>query len=44
MQQVLPKHGAWDMKGKKFFIGIQISVWAIACFAPRNVLPEEVLR
>ncbi|XP_026819292.1 protein argonaute-2-like [Rhopalosiphum maidis] len=44
MQQVLPEHGVWDMKGKKFFIGIKISVWAIACFTPRNVLLEDVLR
>lgn len=29
--------GAWDMRGKQLFHGIEIKVWAIACF----VSPQE---
>ena len=32
------------MRGKQFFSGIEIRVWAIACFAPQRVVREDALR
>ena len=43
-QQALPNQGVWDMRGKQFFMGVQISQWAIACFAPQRTVREEALR
>uniref|UniRef100_A0A8C1QDN6 Argonaute RISC component 1 n=1 Tax=Cyprinus carpio TaxID=7962 RepID=A0A8C1QDN6_CYPCA len=39
-----PNQGVWDMRGKQFFNGIEIKVWAIACFAPQKQCREEVLK
>uniref|UniRef100_A0A8D3DNG3 Argonaute RISC component 1 n=1 Tax=Scophthalmus maximus TaxID=52904 RepID=A0A8D3DNG3_SCOMX len=38
-----PNQGVWDMRGKQFYNGIEIKVWAIACFAPQKQCREEVL-
>lgn len=43
-QQAIPIHGVWDMRGKQFHIGIEIRVWAIACFAPQRTCREDALR
>jgi len=32
------------MRGKQLYQGIQIRVWAIACFAPQRSVNEEALR
>ena len=32
------------MRGKQFYNGIEIKVWAIACFAPQKQCREEVLK
>ena len=42
--QVVPNQGVWDMRGKQLYQGIQIRVWAIACFAPQRTVGEESLR
>ncbi|PAA58162.1 hypothetical protein BOX15_Mlig010628g1 [Macrostomum lignano] len=42
--QALPQQGVWDMRGKQFFAGIEIKVWAIACFAPQRTVREDSLR
>nr|XP_029721415.1 protein argonaute-2-like isoform X3 [Aedes albopictus] len=40
----LPNQGVWDMRGKQFFTGVEIRVWAIACFAPQRTVREDALR
>ncbi|XP_021356156.1 protein argonaute-2-like isoform X9 [Mizuhopecten yessoensis] len=42
--QAVPNQGVWDMRGKQFFSGIEIRVWAIACFAPQRTVREDALR
>ncbi|PAA61921.1 hypothetical protein BOX15_Mlig021460g1 [Macrostomum lignano] len=42
--QAVPQQGVWDMRGKQFFAGIEIKVWAIACFAPQRTVREDMLR
>ncbi|ESO02016.1 hypothetical protein HELRODRAFT_65165 [Helobdella robusta] len=42
--QVVPNQGVWDMRGKQLYQGIQIRVWAIACFAQQRTVGEESLR
>uniref|UniRef100_A0AAY4A8F8 Argonaute 1 n=1 Tax=Denticeps clupeoides TaxID=299321 RepID=A0AAY4A8F8_9TELE len=37
-----PNQGVWDMRGKQFYNGIEIKVWAIACFAPQKQCREEL--
>ncbi|XP_013401234.1 protein argonaute-2-like [Lingula anatina] len=32
------------MRGKQFYSGIEIRVWAIACFAPQRTVREDALR
>lgn len=32
------------MRGKQFFTGVEIQVWAIACFAPQRTVREDALR
>lgn len=32
------------MRGKQFFTGVEIRVWAIACFAPQRTVREDALR
>uniref|UniRef100_A0A4W3HCY2 Argonaute RISC component 4 n=1 Tax=Callorhinchus milii TaxID=7868 RepID=A0A4W3HCY2_CALMI len=36
-----PNQGVWDMRGKQFYAGIEIKVWAVACFAPQKQCREE---
>lgn len=43
-QQAMPVGGVWDMRGKQFYTGIEIRVWAIACFAPQRTVREDALR
>ncbi|XP_076246851.1 protein argonaute-1 isoform X2 [Calliopsis andreniformis] len=43
-QQAVPTGGVWDMRGKQFFTGVEIRVWAIACFAPQRTVREDSLR
>ena len=40
----VPNQGVWDMRGKQFYSGIEIKVWAIACFAPQRTVREDALR
>ncbi|BFZ11365.1 hypothetical protein BsWGS_14404 [Bradybaena similaris] len=42
--QAVPSQGVWDMRGKQFYQGIEIRVWAIACFAPQRTVREDALR
>ncbi|XP_018899039.1 protein argonaute-2 isoform X2 [Bemisia tabaci] len=42
--QAMPNAGVWDMRGKQFFTGVEIRVWAIACFAPQRTVREDALR
>ncbi|XP_078662873.1 protein argonaute-2-like isoform X3 [Branchiostoma floridae x Branchiostoma belcheri] len=41
---VVPNQGVWDMRGKQFHTGIEIRVWAMACFAPQRQCSEQALR
>ncbi|XP_037082882.1 protein argonaute-2-like isoform X2 [Pollicipes pollicipes] len=43
-QQAVPNGGVWDMRGKQFYSGVEIRVWAIACFAPQRTVSENALR
>lgn len=43
-QQAIPNQGVWDMRGKQFHTGVEIRVWAIACFAPQRTCREDALR
>ena len=40
----MPNAGVWDMRGKQFYSGVEIRVWAIACFAPQRTVREDALR
>ncbi|CAC5380454.1 ELF2C [Mytilus coruscus] len=40
----VPNQGVWDMRGKQFYSGMEIKVWAIACFAPQRTVREDALR
>lgn len=42
--QAIPNQGVWDMRGKQFYNGVEIRVWAIACFAPQRTVREDALR
>ncbi len=39
-----PVQGVWDMRNKQFHTGIEIKVWAIACFAPQRQCTELLLK
>ncbi|XP_041044953.1 protein argonaute-2 isoform X1 [Carcharodon carcharias] len=39
-----PIQGVWDMRGKQFHTGIEVKVWAIACFAPQRQCREDTLK
>uniref|UniRef100_A0A673AZ62 Protein argonaute-4 n=1 Tax=Sphaeramia orbicularis TaxID=375764 RepID=A0A673AZ62_9TELE len=39
-----PNQGVWDMRGKQFYAGIEIKVWAVACFAPQKQCREDLLK
>jgi eukaryotic translation initiation factor 2C len=41
---ITPSLGVWDMRGKQFHTGIEIRVWAIACFALQRNCNESYLR
>ncbi|XP_065577229.1 protein argonaute-4-like isoform X2 [Artemia franciscana] len=43
-QEALPKRGVWDLGGKQLsnFTAVEIRVWAIACFAPKSVLKDDL--
>ncbi|XP_065303782.1 protein argonaute-2 isoform X2 [Dermacentor albipictus] len=43
-QQAIPNQGVWDMRGKQFHTGVEIRIWAIACFAPQRTCREDALR
>ena len=43
-QTAIPHQGVWDMRGKQFYTGIEVRVWAIACFAPQRTCREDALR
>ena len=43
-QNVIPRRGKWDMIGKRFYKGVEIREWAIACFASKRVVNEESLK
>jgi eukaryotic translation initiation factor 2C len=40
----LPNQGVWDMRGKQFHTGIDVKIWAIACFAQQQFVKEGDLR
>ncbi|XP_018496698.1 protein argonaute-2 [Galendromus occidentalis] len=42
--QAIPSCGVWDMRGKQFHTGVEIRIWAIACFAPQRGCREDCLR
>ena len=42
-KQVIPRRGKWDMINKKFYNGIEIKDWAIACFACKTQVSQESL-
>ncbi|OQV21162.1 Protein argonaute-1 [Hypsibius exemplaris] len=43
-RQAIPNQGVWDMRGKQFHTGVEVRVWAIACFAPQKMSREDALR
>ena len=43
-QHTVPHQGVWDMRGKQFYVGVEVHEWAIACFAPQRNVREESLR
>ncbi|KAK0407213.1 hypothetical protein QR680_019080 [Steinernema hermaphroditum] len=43
-QTALPNQGVWDMRGKQFHTGIEVRLWAIACFAQQQHVKENDLR
>uniref|UniRef100_A0A915DE13 PAZ domain-containing protein n=1 Tax=Ditylenchus dipsaci TaxID=166011 RepID=A0A915DE13_9BILA len=40
----MPNQGVWDMRGKQFHTGIEVKIWAIACFAQQQHVKENDLR
>ncbi|XP_071810856.1 protein argonaute-2-like isoform X3 [Apostichopus japonicus] len=42
--QAVPQQGVWDMRGKQFHTGVEIKIWAIACFAAQHQCKEDSLR
>ncbi|CAG5124840.1 unnamed protein product [Candidula unifasciata] len=42
--QAIPNQGVWDMRGKQFYQGIEIRLWALACFAPQATVREDTLK
>uniref|UniRef100_UPI00358FD241 protein argonaute-1-like n=1 Tax=Myxine glutinosa TaxID=7769 RepID=UPI00358FD241 len=41
---VRPHRGIWDMRGKQFYSGIEIKVWALVCFSTRRYCSEQCLK
>ncbi|CAH1733328.1 unnamed protein product [Aphis gossypii] len=44
VQQILPQQGFWDMRGKQFFTGVEIRIWALVCFVSQNTICENELK
>jgi len=42
--QAQPTQGVWDMRNKQFYHGIEVNVWAVACFAQQRLCSENSLR
>ncbi|BFZ21339.1 hypothetical protein BsWGS_24378 [Bradybaena similaris] len=42
--QAEPKQGVWDMRDKQFYQGIEIRVWALACFVSYTTVGEDTLK
>ncbi|CAI5438262.1 unnamed protein product [Caenorhabditis angaria] len=40
----VPNNGTWDMRGKNFYKGVEITCWAVVCFAPPNFVTQHHLR
>lgn len=41
--QALPNQGVWDMRGKQFYFGVEVSKWAILNFVnPRMIKQESI--
>ncbi len=40
----MPNQGVWDMRGKQFHTGMEVKMWAIACFAQQQHVKENDLR
>uniref|UniRef100_A0A1I7TQZ5 Piwi domain-containing protein n=1 Tax=Caenorhabditis tropicalis TaxID=1561998 RepID=A0A1I7TQZ5_9PELO len=36
-----PTNGTWDMRGKNFYLGVEIRKWAVACFAEPSTISSE---
>lgn len=36
-----PNNGTWDMRGKNFYLGVEIEKWAVVCFAEPSVVPSH---
>lgn len=43
MNLAYPKYGVWDMRGKQFFIGIELQKWAIISFVSQYELNTDQL-
>ncbi|KAK4336897.1 hypothetical protein RND71_043462 [Anisodus tanguticus] len=42
--QAAPYQGVWDMRGKQFYTGVEIRVWAVACFTPQRTCSDQSIR
>jgi len=42
--QANPCQGVWDMRSKQFYTGVEIRVWAVACFAPQRTCTDHSIR
>ncbi|CAB3408492.1 unnamed protein product [Caenorhabditis bovis] len=40
----VPNNGTWDMRGKHFYNGIEIEIWAVVCFASSTTVTQQNLR
>lgn len=39
-----PTQGVWDMRGKQFHTGVEVKLWAVACFAAQRQCREDILK
>ena len=42
--QAIPQEGVWDMRSKQFYHGVEVNVWAVACFASQQKCSDQNLR
>ena len=42
--QLTPRDGSWDMRGKQFYDGVRIDSWAIVLFLPEHRCRADVVR